>query len=551
MTDLAPIGRHGHSGPGSSAKGVSDAILSSILSIAADAIITTDENQRIVNFNQGAEHIFGYSMAEAIGMPLELLLPERFRQTHERQVRQFAGSGTTARRMGQRREIFGLRRNGEEFAAEASISNLSVDGARLFTVVLRDVSDRRRLEENEHFLSAAGERLNRSLDSDATARTVVDLPVPFIADIAALDLIDRDDKLNRVVSTVPEALAGLVSRALLPGPSADSPAAVIDVLRTGRPLLLPEVTADWLEAHTLTRAELDDMLALRIRSLIIVPLVAGDAAMGTLWLARTGARRRFDGTDLQLAKELATRCGFALENARLYHEAQAATRARDEVLSVVSHDLRNPLSAITMCTRVLRQRDTDETVSAELLTTIQDSAAWMARLIQDLLDVSNIESGRLSIDRSDVLIIPMLERAVAMFERQASERQVRLHLDVSSLSPDFTAWIDGERVIQVIANLISNATRFTDAGGELKVSARHEREALEIAVQDTGVGIPREQLAHVFERGWRATRGTRRSGSGLGLAIARGIVEAHGGRIRAESTVGHGSRFLFTIPDER
>lgn len=529
----------------------SQAIFAGILSIAADAIISIDERQRIVHFNQGAEQIFGYDAAEAIGMPLDFLLPERLRGAHAMYVTQFGRSAETSRRMGERREIYGQRKNGEEFPAEASISKLDTPERRLYTVVLRDITDRKRIEESQRFLANAGGLLSRSLDLGATIETVLRLTAGAAADVCMLDLLDEHRHFRRYPSEAkdghPEANA-VVRRLALDFPLTwDSPSRVIDVMRTGEPELLPGVDDDWLEAHAETPAELELLRRLRIRSLIIVPLVAREAVMGALTLMVLGPGRPFDGADLQIARELALRCAFAIDNARLYGAAQRATRARDEVLGVVSHDLRNPISAMAMTTRaLLDQLAPERTHERELLTAAYQSTEWMQRLIQDLLDVANIEAGRLSLEQHVEELRPILDRAASMFERQAAERAITLRVVAPQGLP--LARCDAERVVQALANLLGNALAFTDPGGSIELEAIAHDGEVQVSVRDTGAGIPTEHLPHLFERYWHARRTARKRGSGLGLAITRGIVEAHGGRIQVASTLGEGSTFSFTLP---
>ena len=527
----------------------SQAIFAGILNIAVDAIISIDEHQNIVHFNHGAEQIFGYEAAEAIGMPLDLLLPARFRGTHASFVALFGKAGEQARRMGHRRDIFGLRKNGEEFPGEASISKLDTPEQRLYTVVLRDITERRRIEQNQRFLARIGGELTRSLDTEQTIATVLQLPVDGLADICMLDLVDEQRRLVRRVSEGPDARVNAMVRQLAGRYPLtwDSPSRVIDVLRTGEPELVSDVSDDWLEAHSENEGELTAVRTLGVRSLIIVPLVARETVIGTMSLMGIGARRLYDAVDLQVARELALRAAFAVENARLYSDAQLATRARDEVLGVVSHDLRNPLSAIAMCTNsLLAQLPDDNGAQRDLLATVYQSTQWMNRLIQDLLDVSSIEAGRLSVERRAEAVEPILRRATSMFERQAAERSITMRVVIRDNVP--AAYVDAERIVQVLTNLIGNAMKFADSGGVITVEAASQASEITISVSDTGAGIPPEHLPHVFERYWQARRTARKRGSGLGLAISRGIVEAHGGRIEVTSALGAGSTFRFTVP---
>src|SRR5688572_312603 len=206
-----------------SAAGGFDARLSAIVSIAADAIIAIDASQLITLFNNGAEKIFGYSAAEVIGQPLQILLPEAVRRPHAEHIRQFAESPTSARRMGERSTISGRRKSGEIFPAEASISKAKVDGEWMFTVILRDVTEHKRTEAALQFLAEAGKDLNRSLDFDETVEGAAHAAVPVLADCCVIDILNEDGQLISfsVSASSPDEEARLraerVSRTLRPG----------------------------------------------------------------------------------------------------------------------------------------------------------------------------------------------------------------------------------------------------------------------------------------------------------------------------------------------
>lgn len=526
----------------------SEAKFEGILAIAADAIISVDETQRIVQFNQGAERIFGYAAAEAIGQPLEMLLPERFRSAHAHHIRQFAAGAESARLMGHRREVFGLRKGGVEFPAEASISRFGLTGERLFTVVLRDATERKRVAQAQQLLADAGAVLARTLDYDATLRVAAQISVPMLADWCVLDIVERESAddltLRRVVSSAAPS-QGIVAPREFERQSASwsSASRLIGVLRHGVPYVAEEMRDE--------PADGDIALAfpteLRVRSLMIVPLLARDRVVGALSFLATGATRRYGEADVALARSLALPVAFAIDNARLYQGVQIANRARDEVLGAVSHDLRNPLSVISMCTRVLLENPpADAPARRELLSSIDESVEWMQRMIQDLLDVSNIDAGRLSIDRLREDILPIIERALQMFSQVAADRQLSLRTDVAAGLPSVTA--DAGRILQALANLISNAVKFVEPGGTITVGAELRDGEMLIRVTDTGAGIAPQDVPRIFERYWQARGRARTHGSGLGLTIVKGIVDAHGGRIWVESAVGRGTTFWFTLP---
>jgi PAS domain S-box-containing protein len=354
----------------------SEAKFSGIISIAADAIISVDTNQRITVFNEGAERIFGYSKQEMIGAPLDRLIPERYRTKHSTSFAAFAAGDAIARTMAERMEVYGLRKSGEEFPAEASISKVAVGGETLFSVVLRDTTYRKSVEE----------------------------------------------ALKRAVT------------------------------------------------------------------------------------------------------------------------------ARDEVLGIVAHDLRNPLSLIMMTANAMRRRSGDEPDrrNAETPSAILRAAERMNQLIGDLLDIALVEAGQLRVEFGLLPAADLARDAVEMQRPVAEASGVKISLEVE---PDVrTAWGDRRRLLQVFENLIGNATKFTPPGGRIVVRVAVKDEDVVFSVTDTGVGIAPDALPHVFDRFWQATTRARRLGAGLGLPITKGIVEAHGGRIGVESEVERGTTFFFTIP---
>ncbi len=524
----------------------SEAKFSGILAIAADAIITIDQGQRIVHFNDGAEGMFGYKASDAVGRHLAILLPPRFRAIHDSHIEAFARSSVTARRMGERREIFGLRADGTEFPAEASISKLVTPDGLLFTVVMRDTTVQRRADEDERFLSGAAAELSNTVAVDATEHAIVDLPIPRLADAALLDLAGSPGAFRRVASTrqrteLSPAVEALAQHRLTP----DSPSPIVDVIRRGRPELVEVIDDEWLESSADPETA-PDWQAIGARSILVLPVNAGDTR-GALTLIRAGDAGPFDAQQRALGEKFAAIAAAALQKAQLYDAARQANRARDEMLGVVAHDLRNPLSAIAMCARVLDEDPPgDEGAKRELLETIQQSTQWMNRLIEDLLDVSTIERGKLSLDLRSEEPSQLVLQTLHMFEVEAKEQGIALETRLPTDIPLVGA--DRARVVQVLSNLLRNAMKFTPRGGRIVIGVERRERDVQFSVADTGRGIPAEQQARVFERYWQSSVGARERGAGLGLSIAKGIVEAHGGRIRVHSVPGEGSEFTFTIP---
>jgi PAS domain S-box-containing protein len=530
----------------------SEARFSGIVELASDAIISVDEGQRIVVFNQGAASIFGYRPEEILGRPLDLLLPPHARHAHKGHIETFHRSPISSRRMGQRTAISGLRKNGEEFPAEASILKLEVDDRRLFTVLLRDISERVRREAGERFLAKAGAALASSLDPAETLRCIAEQTVAEIADFCLIDLVEGSDGTRHLeaIHRNPEQEALAEAIRSLPVDGEGFPL-VSTTLETGDPELVAVVTPEHLAEQSRGQEHLRWLEKLAPRSYMAVPLVSGGRTVGALLCVRSGQGPGYDHEDLELAVELGRRAGIALENARLYRAARDAVQARDDVLGVVSHDLGNPLQAIFIGLEALERargsRGEGRTGSAEYyLTAIRRSADAMERLIRDLLEVRRMEAGHLSLNPIPQALLPLVDEALEVMDPLARVKavEIRNDLDPSGL-PDVT--VDPDRIQQVLSNLVGNAVKHTPEGGRVTISGEGENGEVRITVRDTGPGIPEEDLAFVFDRFWRGSTGRGR-GIGLGLAIARGIVKAHGGEIWAESTPGEGSAFTFTLP---
>jgi len=525
----------------------SEAKFSGIVSISADAIISIDDEQRITIFNNGAEQIFGYSKAEAIGTPLATLIPPRFREAHRQHVERFASGDATARRMGERlTTISGLRKSGEEFPAEAAISKLQVGNKTILTVALRDITERTRIEKEQRFLAEAGAVLAASLDYEQTLATVAHLVVRDFADWCTIELIDEHDQSTRrkAVGRDPSKadLCALLERIPI---DRDRPYLTRTVFDTKRSLLIEHVTPDALESAAQGSEHQRMLRALNPASLMALPLLGRGHLLGVLTFVSSAGSRPYGQSDLRLAEALAERAALAIENARLYDASVQAAQVRDQVLGLVAHDLRNPLSAITMHASLLRRSgDAPERRSRKPVEGIQRAATRMNHLIQDILDVSRLEGG-LSVERARMPAGQLVFDSVEAQAPLAASASLSLGHDVGPEVSD--VWADRDRVLQVFENLIGNAMKFTNAGGRITAGAALRDGEVLFWVEDTGAGIAAEEIPHVFDRYWQAQK-ARRGGAGLGLQIVKGIVEAHGGRIWVESKVGVGTTFYFTLP---
>lgn len=541
--------------------------LRSIIELAADAIISTDGSLNITLFNPAAERIFGYASEEVLGQPLDMLIPEAERGSHRALVEEFRGATATSRGMGQRGQIWGRRRSGEIFPAEASISKSEVAGAMHYTAILRDVTRARRAEKEREallaaeraaraaaeaaerrmeFLARAGDLLHASLANEETFRALAAMIVPTLATYCVIDVVEDDGAVRRlqVVHADPEKQD--VADRLREYPKRQQAYLTRHAIMTGEAELVAAVDDEMLVERAEDPYHLAVLRALAPSSFVVAPLRAGERTIGAILLARDTTGPAYDRDDLTLVVELAKRAASAIENGRLYDLARVAVEARDGVLGIVSHDLRTPLSVIGMCVASLLTGGTDDELrTREALQTVQESVWWSQRLIQDLLDVTSVEAGGLSITRTRQDPVLLVARAVHFFEDIARQRGITLHLELPEELPAVNA--DADRILQALGNLLSNAIKFTPAGGWVRIGATVVGTRIHLFVTDDGPGVPAEDVPHIFDRFWTVRRKARVSGTGMGLAIVRGIVEAHGGAVWVEQTPDGSARFTIAL----
>jgi PAS domain S-box-containing protein len=413
---------------------------------------------------------------------------------------------------------------------------------------MTDVTDRKRQVETQKFLARASTVLDESLDADVTLISLARLAVPTLADCCFVDLVDdaggwhraavaHADPAEEILLRDDDRLAQSTDRHHHP---------VDHVIRSRQSVLIPDIE-EWAEdgqSHWTEYRQLS--LSRGFRSLLIVPLVAHHRELGAIVLAAAGSGRRFGPVDLHVAEDLAHRAALAVEHRKLFQEARDAISAREEVMGVVSHDLRNPLNVIQLTTDFLLEQAEDRRAdNVQKLTLIRRASGRMNQMVQDLMDVSSIEAGRFSLNTVEQDVSAMVKEAEALLRPLAEEKSVSFECRVEE---NLTVLrIDTHRILRVVSNLVGNAIKFTPGGGKVTLTAERAGDEVRFTVVDTGPGIPPEHLSHVFDRYWQARAGDRR-GAGLGLAIAKGIVEAHGGRMWAESPAGRGAVFVFTVP---
>jgi PAS domain S-box-containing protein len=432
------------------------------------------------------------------------------------------------------------------------------DGTLRFVVsTFRDVTAARRDASRRDFVTRASQALGSSLDYETTLATVARLAVPSIADWCAVDMLEGGE-IRRVASAhVDPSKVRFVEEVQRRYPFLlDARTGVPAILRSGKPELAPVIPAGGIEAVAIDEEHLRILRELRLHSYIGVPLVVGGRSCGVISLVMAESPHTYDADDLAYATALADRASVAIENAQLFRaaerareEAVLASRAKDDFLAMLGHELRNPLAPITSALEVMKVGSTSEAARAREV--IERQVRVMVRLVDDLLDVSRITHGRVELDKQRVDVAKVVEKGLEIAAPLITQRG---HSTVVEVVPGLAVWGDQPRLVQVLANLLTNAAKYSEPGGTIAIRGERDGDEVVIRVRDTGVGISPEMLPWIFEVFVQQPQALDRAqgGLGLGLAIVKGIVELHGGRVAAHSEgVGRGSELVVRLPSKR
>ena len=410
----------------------------------------------------------------------------------------------------------------------------------------------KRQHDRLEFLARASEALASSLDYQATLEHVAELVVRELADWCTIDVREDDGEIHRVavVHRDPSRAQAVASMRKLEVRSQRTDV-IRRVVEIGAPALVRKV--DWPAVEERYADQPETVAALHTlgaTSYMTVPLVAGGRSFGAITIVSADPEHLFEERDLELAFELGRRAGYAIDNARLFREAQAANRAKDEFLVTLSHELRTPMTATLGWTAMLRSHDLSPDNFRLAIETIDRSTRAQAKLVDDILDVSRIVTGKFELSVAPLDIRDVVRAAVDAIRPSVAAKNLELVVTLSEVPTIAVA--DASRLQQVLWNLLSNAVKFTPSGGSVFVRMLPaEGDTVRIEVADTGAGIPRRFLPHVFERFRQAESGASRThgGLGLGLAIVKSIVEMHGGGVTVTSDgEGWGSTFTLTLP---
>ncbi len=463
--------------------------------------------------------MFGYSAAEMVKLPLETLIGRT------------GVVGTTV-------EIGAQKKEGAEFPAELSLGSWAAGEARYCTAVVRDITERKRAEltalelmreqtrraiaeEAEHrstFLAEASRILGASLDHEANLRELARLVVPTFADRCAIDLIENNGPVKRITHcAIDSSTHVLVEQGSQFRPIGEE---LTHLLDSGRASLSTRATS------------------------LVVPMIA-PRVRGAITFAMERSERSFAQAEIAIGEELGRRATAAVEHSRLFKEAEEAVQARDDFLSVASHELNTPLTALQLqMDLIVKQVKPEATPLQNRVVRARRQVLRITKLIGNLLDVSRISSGRLALEFEDVDFCEVLREVVERLEE--TRRRAGSSLQISVPGAVIGRW-DRMRIDQVVSNLLINAIKY-GKGNPIEISVEKSGEVARLKVRDSGIGIAPEEQAGIFDRFSRAHSAQRYGGFGLGLWIVRQIVDALGGSIEVQSKPGEGSTFLVKLP---
>jgi PAS domain S-box-containing protein len=528
------------------------------------------DSQRINYVSEYVEAMLGYSVEEWQRTPnfwLTIVHPDDREQAARTAAKNFASGGGL-------NQFRWLTKDGRAIWVEARDVVISDEQGRPAGMcgVTMDISERKRAEEERaRFLAAAkaGEQQSRflaeastvlasSLDYEVTLRSVAQLAVPHLADWCVVHIAEAGQPLKQLALTHidPAKVEWAKELGVRYPPDLNVPLGVPNVLRTGKSEYYPEIDDALLVQTARDEDHLRILRQVSMKSAMLVPLTARNRTLGVISFVASESHPPYTAADLALAEDLARRAALAVDNAMLFAEAhraraqaEEANRLKDEFLATVSHELRTPLNAIVGWSHMLRTRSFDEPTTVRALETIERNAKLQAQIVEDILDVSRIITGKLRLDVQPVDLAAVIEAALDSVRPAAEAKDIRLQAILDPRAGPVSA--DANRLQQVVWNLLANAVKFTPKSGRVQVRLERVDSYVEIIVADAGEGIRADLLPFIFDRFRQGDSTSTRlhGGLGLGLAIVRHLVELHGGTVTAESDgEDHGATFRVKLP---
>lgn len=441
-------------------------------------------------------------------------------------------------------------RSGRPRWVQIFVHPLRENGDRIAEVALvhQDLTELKQSEDMLRFLTGVSTALTSSLHDETVLQNVARLAVPYLADACLVNLVAPSGYFERAAAIYANPNKGELARVLEQRCDIRLEAlyGVSQVVRTGQSRLITEVSDVLLQAVSRPTEQLQMLRELNVSSYLCVPLIAHGQTLGAITLVSGPSGRHYTQLDLALAEEVARRAALAVANARLYEQAQEANRAKDEFLIIAAHELRTPITALLGYAHLLQSDKLDETQRVTSLQTVERNAWSLVQVVNEIVDISRINAGKVQIDLRPQTLPPIIEAALDSTRSAAEAKAITLQVMIDATVGIISG--DASRLQQVVWQLLSNAIKFTPAGGRVTLRATATESHARIEVSDTGIGIEPQVLPHIFERFQQADSSITRShsGMGLGLALVRYLVEMHGGRVHAYSA-GEDKGATFTV----
>ena len=413
-----------------------------------------------------------------------------------------------------------------------------------------EIHDQKRAEESSRFLAEASAALAGVVDFESTLQKLVKLAVPYFADWSAIDILE-DAGLRRLAVAHKDPEKIQIAHELHVGypPDLNAKGGVAAVLRTGKAEMLSDIPDGLLQAAARDERHLTLIRSLGLRSYLCVPLIVSGQPIGVLTFATAESGRKYTDADLSLATDLAQRAAVAIENTKLYQELRDTDRRKDEFLATLAHELRNPLAPIRNSLQILKMPRLDPETIERSREMMDRQVQQLVRMVDDLLDVSRVMRGKIELRKERVELASVVARAIEtaqpLIEAHAHE------LTVSLPDESLPLHADPVRLSQVVGNLLTNAAKYTDQNGSIRVMASREGHEAVLRVVDNGIGLAPDMLPHVFELFVQADHSSTKAqgGLGIGLTLVKNLVEMHGGSVTAHSTgLGQGCEFVVRLP---
>ena len=495
-----------------------DDLLRCVLDHVPDGIVTIDGHGTIVSFNPAAEKLFGYSAEEVTGRNVNLLMPEPYRSRHDDYLRRHLTTGEV-RVIGKDRTVVARRKNRSTFPIELAIARFTIGNEPYFTGIVRDATPRRQLEDELR------QRLQEVADAEERMRSVVDNVLDAIITIDDCGVVTTfNGAAEKTFGWRSEEVIGRNVSLLMPEPDRSRHDGYLgSYLRTG---------------HAKIIGIGREVIGCR-RDGSVFPM---ELAISEF---RIGSARYFTG----IVRDLTERKRLEHELRSRVDQLATAAQRKDQFIGLLGHELRNPLAPVRNGLEILRRVEGQAQMTRNVVEMMERQVAQMVRLIDDLLDISRITSNKIALKRDEVDLRHVVQQAIETIVPEVGEQ--RQPLDVALPDAPVMACVDAVRVAQIVNNLLSNASKFSDPGARIGITLEREAEYAVIRVEDAGVGIPADRLDDIFEIFVQVDPSfeRRRSGLGIGLTLVKSLTELHGGAISVRSAgPGHGTTFEVRLP---